>query len=101
MEYLQNCVKESLRMFPPLILLMRMAMQDITTTHNGKKYTIPKGDIVVTSPAVSSRMSSVFKNPDSFEPDRFGPERNEQAAPYSFLGMSYALSHVYNFDEFF
>lgn len=87
MEYLQNCVKESLRMFPPLILLMRMAKEDIPTTLNGKAYTIPKGDIVVASPAVSSRMESVFKNPNSFEPDRFGPERNEQATPYSFLGF--------------
>jgi sterol 14-demethylase len=42
MEYLQNCVKESLRMYPPLIMLMRMAMQDITTTLNGKEYIIPK-----------------------------------------------------------
>lgn len=87
MEYLQNCVKESLRMFPPLILLMRMAKEDIPTTLNGKSYTIPKGDIVVASPAVSSRMGSVFKNPNSFEPDRFGPERNEQATPYAFLGF--------------
>lgn len=87
MEYLQNCVKESLRMFPPLIMLMRMAMEDITTTLNGKTYTIPKGDIVITSPAVSSRLSSVFKNPDNFEPDRFGAERNEQKTPFAYLGF--------------
>jgi sterol 14-demethylase len=86
MEYLQNCVKESLRLFPPLIMLMRMAKQDIPTTCNGKQYIIPKGDIVIASPAVASRMSSVFKNPDAFEPERFEPERNEQAAPYSYLG---------------
>ena len=36
MDYLQDCVKESLRMFPPLILLMRMAMTDIETTLKGK-----------------------------------------------------------------
>ena len=87
MEYLQNCVKESLRLHPPLIMLMRMAMKDIATKLDGKEYTIPKGDIVITSPAVASRMDSVFKNPDAFEPDRFGPERNEQKTPFSYLGF--------------
>merc|ERR1711871_277963 len=87
MEYLQNCVKESLRMHPPLIMLMRMAMKDIATTLDGKTYTIPKGDIVVTSPAAAGRMESVFTRPDSFEPERFGPERNEHKTPYSFLGF--------------
>lgn len=87
MDYLQNCVKESLRMYPPLIMLMRMAMTDIETKLDGKKYVIPKGDIVITSPAVSSRLESVFKNPNEFEPDRFGPEREEQKTPYSYLGF--------------
>eukprot|EP01041_Mallomonas_annulata_P010734 gene10734-22425_t len=87
MEYLQNCIKEALRMHPPLIMLMRMVKQDIETTANGKTFVIPKGDIVVASPAVSSRMPSVFANPDSFEPDRFGPERNEQKTPYAYLGF--------------
>lgn len=87
MEYLQNCVKETLRMHPPLILLMRMAMADITTTSNGQKYTIPKGDIVVTSPAASGRIPTVFKTPDNYEPERFGAERNEQKTPFSYLGF--------------
>ena len=50
MEYLQNATKEALRMFPPLIMLMRMAMADIETSHEGKKYIIPKGTICITSP---------------------------------------------------
>lgn len=88
MEYLQNCVKEVLRMHPPLIMLMRMAMQDVETTCNGTKYTIPKGDIVFTSPAASGRLPGVFKNPDAFEPERFGPERNEhKVLPFSYLGF--------------
>ena len=87
MEYLQNCIKESLRMHPPLIMLMRMAMKDIQTTLDGKTYTIPKGDIVVTSPAVASRLDSVFVRPNEYEPDRFGAERNEQKVPFAFLGF--------------
>lgn len=87
MEYLQNCIKESLRMHPPLILLMRMAMQDIVTEYKGKKFTIPKGDIVLTSPAVASRLEDVFTNPNAYEPERFSPERNEQKTPYAFLGF--------------
>lgn len=85
MEYLQNSVKESLRMYPPLIMLMRMAMQDIETTLDGQKYIIPKGDIVITSPAVASRMPSVFTKPDEFDPKRFnGPETK---VPYAYLGF--------------
>lgn len=89
MQYLQNCVKEALRMHPPLILLMRMAMNNIeTTTADGTKFTIPKGDIVVASPAASGRMGEVFTNPDSFEPERFGPERKEdQKAFNAFTGF--------------
>mmetsp|Transcript_10455 Transcript_10455/g.15923 ORF Transcript_10455/g.15923 Transcript_10455/m.15923 type:complete len:479 (+) Transcript_10455:63-1499(+) len=87
MDYLQNCVKEALRMHPPLIMLMRMAMQDIETTSNGTKYIIPKGDICVTSPAAASRLESVFTNPNSFEPERFGPERNEQKTQFAYLAF--------------
>jgi sterol 14-demethylase len=91
MEYLQNCVKESLRMYPPLIMLMRMALSDVETsmTVNGEKksFIIPKGDIVVTSPAVASRLENVFTKPDTFDPDRFNAERNEQKTPYAYLGF--------------
>lgn len=87
MDYLQDCIKESLRMYPPLIMLMRQAMEDIETTHKGKTYVIPKGDIVITSPAVSSRLADVFKNPNNYEPERFGPERNEHKTPFAYLGF--------------
>lgn len=87
MEYLQNCVKESLRLHPPLIMLMRMCMQDCETTFEGKKYIIPKGDIVVASPAAAGRMDSVFKNPNSFEPDRFGEERSEHKQQFAYLAF--------------
>ncbi len=87
MEYLQNAVKETLRMHPPLILLMRAALQDIPVTTNGKSYIIPKGDVVLTSPTIAGRLEDVFVNPNAFEPERFGPERNEQKTPFAYLGF--------------
>jgi sterol 14-demethylase len=87
MGYLQDCVKESLRLHPPLIMLMRMCMQDCETTFEGKKYVIPKGDIVVTSPAAAGRMDTVFTNPDAFEPERFGEERAEHKTQFAYLAF--------------
>ena len=87
MTYLHACVKEALRMHPPLILLMRMAMCDIEATHEGKTFVIPKGDIVVTSPAAASRMESVFSNPNAFEPERFTERKEDQKHFNSFLGF--------------
>ena len=88
MEILHNCVKETLRMHPPLIMLMRKAMQDVPVeTDAGLKYVIPKGDIVFTSPAVAGRLDMVFKDPDSFDPDRYAPPREEHATPFAHLGF--------------
>jgi sterol 14-demethylase len=83
MECLQNAAKEALRMFPPLIMLMRQALDDISVTVDGAPYLIPKGDIVFTSPAVSSRIASLFPNPESFIPDRF----NDTAQAAAFIGF--------------
>jgi sterol 14-demethylase len=86
MGYLQNCVKESLRMYPPLIMLMRKAMRDVECDDKGRKFIIPEGDIVVTSPAVTGMMESVH-GPDAkqFNPDRF--ETMAQKPKYSFVGF--------------
>lgn len=88
MELLTNCIKEALRMYPPLIMLMRMALEDVeTTTADGRTFVIPKGDIVITSPAVASRLDTVFTNPDKYDPDRFNEERAEHKGQYAYLGF--------------
>jgi len=94
MELLGSCIKEVLRLHPPLIMLMRKALQpiDIDLGEGQPKYTIPKGDIVVASPAVSHRMPEVFANPDEFDPDRFmAPREEHKAKPFSFAGFGGGL----------
>jgi len=73
MTLLHFCIKEALRMFPPIVVMMRTVQE--AQHFNG--YTIPAGDIVVSSPAVSHRLPDVFKKPFTFDPDRFLPPRGE------------------------
>mmetsp|Transcript_17946 Transcript_17946/g.43929 ORF Transcript_17946/g.43929 Transcript_17946/m.43929 type:complete len:603 (-) Transcript_17946:149-1957(-) len=81
MPFTEACIQEGLRMYPPLILLMRYARK-------GKEYGkfgIPKGDIVVTSPAASMRLDSVFKSASSYNPERWITEKD--LPRYSFIGF--------------
>ncbi|KAK9794631.1 hypothetical protein WJX73_002662 [Symbiochloris irregularis] len=89
MPVLQRIITEALRLFPPLILLLRQCKRSfLVSTSNGHKYTIPKGHVVATSPAFQHRLPHIFERPDSFEPDRFADARAEdKAMPFSFIGF--------------
>lgn len=87
MDLLHNCMRETLRMYPPLVLLLRMAKKDFTVNSKGRSYTVPKGHYVGTSPYVAMRLPDVFEDPEKFDPDRFGPEREEHKQPFAYLGF--------------
>lgn len=87
MELLHNCMRESLRMCPTFIMLLRQCMKDTTVTVNGKTFHIPKDDIVAVSPTVSMRLETTFKNANQFDPDRYAAPREEHKVPYAYLGF--------------
>lgn len=87
MQYLQCCIKEALRLRPPLIMLMRMALKVFRTSCSGKILTISKGDICVTSPLVSGHLEDIFENADQFITDRFMNDKIKLKEPFSFLGF--------------
>ncbi|NP_001340327.1 cytochrome P450-like protein isoform X1 [Zea mays] len=90
MDVLYRCIKEALRLHPPLIMLLRQSHSDFTvTTKEGKEYDIPKGHIVATSPSFANRLPHIYKNPDSYDPDRFGPGREEDKAAGAFSYISF------------
>ena len=70
---LENVLKESLRLHPPLIILMRVAQGEFDV----QGYPIHTGDLVAASPAVSNRIAEDFPNPDAFDPDRYDKPRQE------------------------
>lgn len=88
MQLLHDSMKEALRLCPPLILLIRMALKDLTVKAKGQSYTVPKGDLVFISPSVGMRLPEVFQDPDTFDPDRFSSERAEdKSSPYAYMGF--------------
>jgi len=87
MGLLHDSMREALRLCPPLILLIRLAMVDIPVKTAEKTYIIPKGDMVGISPSVGMRLESTFKNPEKFDPDRFGEGREEHKIPYAYMGF--------------
>ena len=88
MDGLYRAIKESLRMHPPLIMLMRYAHKAFDVTDkDGKTYTVPKGDICATSPAYAMKLDHVFTDPLKYDPDRFAPGREEDKKAFSFIGF--------------
>eukprot|EP01100_Stratorugosa_tubuloviscum_P000720 TRINITY_DN115_c2_g1_i1.p1 TRINITY_DN115_c2_g1~~TRINITY_DN115_c2_g1_i1.p1 ORF type:complete len:485 (+),score=241.22 TRINITY_DN115_c2_g1_i1:59-1513(+) len=84
MQILHRAVKEALRMFPPLIFVMRKVLKPFEF----KNYYIPKDDVLFVSPALSMRLPQVFTNPDQFDPDRFSSSRAEDIkTKHSFVGF--------------
>ncbi|KAI2510455.1 cytochrome P450-like protein [Fragilaria crotonensis] len=88
MQLLHDCMREALRLCPPLIMLIRLAMVDVPVhTKEGKDYLIPKGDMVAISPSVGMRLPEVFPDPDKFDPDRYGEGREEHKIPFAYMGF--------------
>ncbi|MDO9494670.1 MAG: cytochrome P450, partial [Nocardioides sp.] len=70
---LEAALKETLRLHPPLIILMRVVQEEIELA--GHK--IAPGTVVAASPRVSNRIAEDFPEPDSFDPGRYIDPRQE------------------------
>lgn len=71
--HLENVLKETLRLHPPLIILMRVAYDEFEVCG----YPIRKGDLVAASPAISNRIPEDFPDPNHFVPERYNEPREE------------------------
>ncbi|WP_433140375.1 cytochrome P450 [Actinomadura nitritigenes] len=66
-------MKESLRMVPPVPALPRRVVKDTSILG----YHIPAGTTVVVPMLSNHHMSQWWKDPDTFDPERFSPDRRE------------------------
>jgi sterol 14-demethylase len=73
MPLLESSIKEALRLHPPLILLLRVAKEELEI----EGFAIHAGQMVAASPSVSNRLPEDFPEPDAFRPDRYLDPRDE------------------------
>ncbi|XP_070771997.1 cytochrome P450 26C1 [Enoplosus armatus] len=82
LRYVDCVVKEVLRFLPPVSGGYRTALQ----TFELDGYQIPKGWSVMYSIRDTHETAAVFQSPELFDPDRFGPDREEsRSARFSYV----------------
>jgi sterol 14-demethylase len=78
---LENAIQESLRLHPPLIVLMRKVVYDF----HYRNYTVPAGKLVAVSPALSNRLPECFPDPDGYHPERYEAGREEDRQLFAWI----------------
>ncbi|XP_066525562.1 lanosterol 14-alpha demethylase [Hoplias malabaricus] len=78
---LDRCLKETLRLRPPIMTMMRMAR----TPQKVGDYTIPVGHQVCVSPTVNHRLQDTWTNRLDFNPDRYLGENPAGGEKFAYI----------------
>ncbi|MGC1374824.1 MAG: cytochrome P450, partial [Anaerolineales bacterium] len=83
LEYVYWAIDETTRLRPSASTQLRLVKQPLEIG----EYTIPAGTRLMTSDAITNLDEVTFHNPESYDPRRFSPERNEASNPFSVIGF--------------
>ncbi|CAO1430189.1 unnamed protein product [Diamesa tonsa] len=83
LRFLEQCVNESLRKYPPAATLVRIAKKDYPVPNT--KLILPK-DSVVWIPVYAIHWDpAIYPKPEIFDPERFSPSQEAKRHPYAFI----------------
>ncbi|XP_030741062.2 lanosterol 14-alpha demethylase isoform X1 [Echinops telfairi] len=81
LNLLDRCIRETLRLRPPIMTIMRMARTPQTVAG----YTIPPGHQVCVSPTVNQRLKDSWSKPLDFNPDRYLTDNPTSAEKFAYV----------------
>lgn len=83
MHYLEQCLNESMRKYPPVPILLRRVVKD---------YKEPKTNVILRTGQIAfiptfsiHRDPEYYPDPEKYNPDRFTPEEMQKRDPYTFI----------------
>ncbi|KFV80905.1 Cytochrome P450 4B1, partial [Struthio camelus australis] len=85
MTYTTMCIKESLRLFPPVPAVSRQLTKPITFS-DGRS--LPAGLFIAVNIFAVHRNRDVWEDPEMYDPMRFSPENSAQRHSHAFLPFS-------------
>jgi sterol 14-demethylase len=88
LELLDACIRETLRLHPPIVSIMRKVTKPVTY----KNYVIPAGDYLCGSPAISQLDPNVYENPMLFDPYRWVGKKDDDSSTIDYGFGSVPLS---------
>ena len=85
MQFLTQCIKEGLRLFPPVFFISRQ----MTENFQLDGYNIPAGTVVGMDLNNLHHNASVWGDDhDMYRPERFSPDAIEKMEPFAFVPFS-------------
>ena len=81
LPFVRNVFRETMRLYPPITFLPRVAAEDTTIG----EHKVKKGTMLMIAPWMIHRHVLLWQNPDRFDPDRFNPEREGEMTPGAYL----------------
>lgn len=84
MRYLEQCIKETLRLYPSVPLIARRITENVTVG----KHQLLAGSNVLILPYATHRIPEIYPDPERFDPERFTVEECEKRSSYAFIPFS-------------
>ena len=81
LKYTQWCIKEAMRLFPPVLELYRKLSIDIELDG----VVVPRGTNVAVNMPALHRHPDIWESPDEYDPLRFHPSNADGRDPYAYL----------------
>ncbi|KHJ98075.1 unspecific monooxygenase [Oesophagostomum dentatum] len=85
LKYTEQCIAETLRMYPPVVRTNRLCTKDITL----KGIKLKKGCIFTFPIRAIHYSRDYYRNPEVFDPDRWSAEERSSRDPLTFVPFGY------------